>query len=72
MLPRRNYFFAERLPAPFLGGPLPLRFSRSALFCQYLQWVRDCRFGGPVKVLGGGRGGRHRTLGRDRGTERLP
>jgi hypothetical protein len=26
----------ERVPAPFLGGPLPLRFSRSALLCQYL------------------------------------
>lgn len=36
-LQHARYFFAERLPAPFLGGPLPLRFKRSALLCQYLQ-----------------------------------
>ena len=50
-LPRRHYFFAERLPAPFLGGPFPLRFNRSALFCQYLRG-RVTADTGQVKVLG--------------------
>ncbi len=71
---RVGYFLVERLPAPFFGGPLPLRFSRSALLCQYLQqrWegaatAPESRF----KWRGLGEG-RVPTLARGRGTARPP